>query len=62
MLVYVYDACLRLLHPFVPFVTEELWQAIPHEGKSISTAAWPARGQFVDADAVANFDALQVNT
>jgi len=59
VLVYVYDRCLRLLHPFVPYVTEELWQAIPHSGKSISVAQWPAPGQFVDADAVANFDALQ---
>ncbi len=32
---------LRLLHPFMPFVTEELWQALPHEGVSVMVASWP---------------------
>ena len=45
VLVYVYDLCLRVLHPSIPFVTEELWQAIPHEGVSLSLAAWPAADQ-----------------
>ena len=30
--VYVYDRVLKLMHPFMPFVTEELWQALPHTG------------------------------
>lgn len=37
----VLDTSLRLLHPFMPFVTEELWQKLPHEGESISLAPWP---------------------
>jgi len=60
VLVYVFDRSLRVLHPFMPFVTEELWQAIPHTGESISTSAWPAGNQFVDHEAVNNFDALQM--
>ena len=41
ILTYVLDQTLRLLHPIMPFVTEEIWQHIPHEGESIVTAAYP---------------------
>lgn len=41
MLVYVMNGALRLLHPFMPFITEEIWQALPHEGESIMVASWP---------------------
>ena len=41
VLVYVLDQFLRLLHPFMPFITEEIWQAIPHEGRSLMLADWP---------------------
>ncbi len=41
VLVYVLDQTLRLLHPFMPFITEEIWQSIPHEGDALITAAWP---------------------
>jgi valyl-tRNA synthetase len=40
-LVHVLEGTLRLLHPFMPFITEELWQAIPHEGESVMVASWP---------------------
>jgi valyl-tRNA synthetase len=40
-LVTVLEATLRLLHPFMPFITEELWQRLPHEGESIMVAAYP---------------------
>jgi valyl-tRNA synthetase len=39
---YVLEHTLRLLHPFMPFITEEIWQHIPHEGKSIMVSKWPA--------------------
>ena len=41
VLVYVLDQTLRLLHPFMPFITEEIWQSLPHEGDALITAAWP---------------------
>jgi valyl-tRNA synthetase len=48
----VLDGILRLLHPFMPFVSEELWQAIPHDGDTLALAAWPrARKAWFDAAA-----------
>lgn len=41
VLAYVLDNTMRLLHPFMPFITEEIWQNLPHEGDSITVAAWP---------------------
>jgi valyl-tRNA synthetase len=38
---YVLEHILRLLHPFMPFITEEIWQKIPHQGLSISISEWP---------------------
>jgi valyl-tRNA synthetase len=40
-LLYVFESSLRLLHPFMPFITEELWQNIPHKGDSIVIAPYP---------------------
>ena len=41
VLVYVLDQVLRLLHPYMPFITEQIWQSIPHEGEALIIAAWP---------------------
>jgi valyl-tRNA synthetase len=41
VLEYVFRTSLELLHPFMPFITEELWQKLPHEGKSIMITKWP---------------------
>jgi len=41
ILAYVLDQTMRLLHPLMPFITEEIWQHLPHEGESITVAAWP---------------------
>lgn len=41
VLCYTLDQTLRLLHPFMPFLTEEIWQHLPHEGESLITASWP---------------------
>ena len=42
VLVYVLDKILKLLHPFMPFITEEIWQNIPHEGETIMLEQYPA--------------------
>ena len=41
VLVYVLDKILKLLHPFMPFITEEIWQNIPHEGETIMLQRYP---------------------
>jgi len=41
VLLYVMENSLRLLHPFMPFITEELWQQLPHKGESIMAAEYP---------------------
>ena len=39
---YVLEGTLRLLHPFMPFISEAIWQHLPHEGASLVIADWPA--------------------
>lgn len=41
ILVYVLSNTLKLLHPFMPFITEAIWRALPHEGDSIMISQWP---------------------
>src|SRR5205823_4804085 len=41
MLAYVLETTLRLMHPILPFITEEIWQTLPHQGETISLAAYP---------------------
>src|SRR5699024_11766874 len=41
VLAHVLDEIMRMLHPYMPFITEEIWQQIPHKGESITVAAWP---------------------
>ena len=44
VLVYVFGRSLRLLHPFMPFVTEEIWQHLPRDCESLMVAPWPEPG------------------
>ncbi|SBW06971.1 Valine--tRNA ligase [uncultured Eubacteriales bacterium] len=47
VLCYVLTETLKLLHPFMPFITEEIWQALPHEGDFLMLAQWPEyRGEL----------------
>lgn len=59
VLAYVLDNTMRLLHPFMPFLTEEIWQHLPHEGESITVAKWPeVRSNFTDKKAAKEMSLL----
>jgi valyl-tRNA synthetase len=60
VLSYVLNAAVRLLHPIAPFITEEIWQALPHDGKTIVTAMWPDVDEItVDAVGAARYETLK---
>ncbi|MBQ2890708.1 MAG: valine--tRNA ligase [Clostridia bacterium] len=48
VLTYVLSNTLKLLHPFMPFITEEIWQALPHEGESIMISDFPVYNESLD--------------
>jgi valyl-tRNA synthetase len=54
-LVFVIERTLRLLHPFAPHLTEELWHAVPHDGELLASAAWPGAAEAA-ADPVAELE------
>ena len=60
VLVSTLDQILRLLHPFMPFITEEIWHHLPSPGKSLVTASFPeARADLKDAEAEAEMKLIQ---
>lgn len=59
VLTHVLDQSLRLLHPFMPFVTEEIWQHLPIAGPSICVATWPVSDPaYQDPTAVREMEVL----
>jgi valyl-tRNA synthetase len=59
MLVYLFDRWLRLLHPYMPHITEEIWQAMPHEGQTLTLAAFPQyHPEWVDSAAEVEIEHL----
>ena len=48
VLCYVLTETLKLLHPFMPFITEEIWQALPHEGDYLMLQQWPEHRAGLD--------------
>lgn len=59
VLAYVLDRTQRLIHPFMPFISEEIWQHLPHEGETITLAAWPAfEARFEAPEAVREMELL----
>ncbi|MGC7869964.1 valine--tRNA ligase [Desulfosporosinus sp. SYSU MS00001] len=58
ILLEVLEGTLRLLHPFMPFLTEEIWQNLPVEGASIMMQSWPEAPAYHEEDAVRNMTLL----
>lgn len=59
VLAYVLDMTMRMLHPYMPFITEEIWQKLPHKGESITIAKWPqVKEEFHDQAAAKEMDRL----
>ena len=59
VLVYVLTETLKLLHPFMPFITEEIWQALPHEGDFLMLQSWPkADPAWADVKAKESMEAV----
>jgi valyl-tRNA synthetase len=57
VLSFVWNNAMRVLHPIAPFVSEEVWLALPHDGVTIMTATWPDRLEVpVDREAAAQFE------
>ncbi|MGQ0809761.1 MAG: valine--tRNA ligase [Nitrospiraceae bacterium] len=55
-----FETTQRLLHPFMPFISEEIWQTLPHEGESIVTQAYPApKAEWESKEAEASFSVLE---
>ncbi|HAQ0157686.1 TPA: class I tRNA ligase family protein, partial [Enterococcus faecium] len=60
ILVHTLDQILRLLHPIMPFVTEEIWEHIPHQGNSLVVAEYPVvRPEFDDETASKGMEVLK---
>ncbi|MFD2670495.1 valine--tRNA ligase [Marinicrinis sediminis] len=60
VLAYALDQTMRLIHPFMPFISEEIWQHLPHEGETLVQAAWPIYSSSLeDADAVEQMELLK---
>lgn len=49
VLSYVLDRTQRMIHPFMPYISEEIWQHLPHEGETITHAAWPTYDANLEA-------------
>jgi valyl-tRNA synthetase len=57
---FVLETSLRLMHPFIPFITEDLYQRLPHESETLMLSKYPDENQMkVDREAIAAMEDLQ---
>jgi valyl-tRNA synthetase len=60
ILAYVLLNIMKLLHPFMPFVTEEIYQKLPHKAESIMVEDWPSSiDEFDDSESIRDFEMIQ---
>ncbi|MBM0067211.1 valine--tRNA ligase [Alkalicoccobacillus gibsonii] len=60
VLAYVLDQTMRMLHPIMPFITEEIWQHLPHKGESITVADWPiVHSEFIYEESLEDMNQLK---
>jgi valyl-tRNA synthetase len=60
VLIFVFTQALKLLHPFMPFITEELWQRLPHQGTSVAVEDFPrCQPGLIDADVERQVEVLE---
>jgi len=63
VLSFVWNNAMRLLHPISPFISEEVWLAIPHDGQTIMTATWPDPLEIpLDGQAAEEFEGVRRTT
>ena len=59
VLVYILQNILKMTHPFMPFISEEIWSAIPQSEGALIASSWPSTQGYIDSEALDAFSAFQ---